>query len=982
MSYEGQEYENAIAIIGMSGRFPKSKNLEEYWKLILEGKEGITFFSEEELVKHGISEKECSSPNYVKAGALLEGYEKFDNDFFEINPKESELMDPQHRIFLQACYEVLEDAGYCTDNTDSIIGVYGGSSMNSFLIHNLLNNREYVDKNEALQHIFIHGNMNDYLCTRVSYKLNLRGPSMSVQSACSTSATAIYLAYQALLNYDCDIALAGGVSIRVPQYSGYSVIDGGIFSTDGHCRAFDDNSDGTIFGSGVGVIALKRLEEAIKDNDNITAIIRGVGLNNDGSHKVGYSAPSIDGQRDAILQAIDFAEVDPSEIGYVEMHGTGTKLGDVIEIKAIDSAFKQYTNKTRYCPIGSVKANIGHLNAASGIASIIKAALVVNKGIIPPAAAFRTPNKEILFDETPFYVNTQVCKWNCTKRIAGVSSFGIGGTNVHFIVENYNESYTEDIVNENYFFPISGKTETATIKNASNLINYLKTENAESLNDISKTLIYGRRHYNYRIGVSASSNEDLVNKLKLRVDNYDVYDGNSQKKIVFIFPGQGIQYQGMLKGLYNSSIFIKEKIDECFRILSLKCDFNANKYKFFEQETNNTEIVQPVLFIWEYVIAKYLQKIGVSPDIVLGHSLGEYTAACISEVFSFEDVIAILIKRGKLANKSKEGRMISVNLSCEEVKEFLGEEISLSVVNSDTNCVVSGSISAIDLLKEKLEKRGVHYVVLRNTRAFHSHLLSEYYSEFRRFVDSFTFGTSKIKLISNVTGDYATDNELNTGNYWAKHLCETIKFGSCIKKLSEEEDFIIIEVGTNMLEKIIKTNINNQDLISFIKRDNDVTEDVEYLFKVISKLWESGKTVDLNWMLNDLQYDTRYHKVSLPTYAFDYKVFCLGEVHPDEKESIQINISTRRGLSTEYIAPGNEIQEECVRIWSDILGVEDIGIDDNFFELGGHSLVAIQVLAEVRELFEVSIELSELSDKPTVRFLSNIIIEKLIEKIG
>lgn len=982
MRYEGKEYENAIAIIGMSGRFPKSKNLEEYWDLITEGKEGITFFTEEDLARHGIPEEEYSAEKYVKAGALLEGYERFDNDFFDVNPREAELMDPQQRIFLQTCYEALEEAGYCTGNADAVIGVYGGSSMNSFMIHNLMNNKEFTNEHKALQHIFIHGNINDYLCTKVSYKLNLNGPSMSVQSACSTSATATYLAYQALLNYDCDIALAGGVSVRVPHYAGYSVVEGGIFSSDGHCRAFDNDSDGTIFGNGVGVIALKRLNDAIQDNDNIIAIIRGAGLNNDGNLKVGYSAPSVKGQRDAIIQALDFAEVEPEEIGYVEMHGTGTKLGDVIEIKAIDSAYKQYTTKTGYCPIGSVKANIGHLNAASGIASIIKTALVVNKGIIPPIAAFRTQNKEILFSETPFYVNTELKEWDDNKRIAGVSSFGIGGTNVHFIMENYEKEDVKEINNKHYLFQISGKTEIATINNAANMLKYLQSEQTCSLNDISKTLINGRRSYNYRIGIAADSKEDLIHKLQLRVKNYDIHNANDHKKVVFMFPGQGVQYPGMLKGLYNASAFFREKIDAYFNIFASKVDYSVEPYKFFEEETNNTAIVQPALFIWEYVIAEYLQQLGIKPDIVLGHSLGEFTAACVAKVFSVEDVITILIKRGELANRSKEGRMISINLSSDAVKEFLEIDISLSVVNSDSNCVLSGSIDAIDRLKEILDEKEISYAVLRNTRAFHSHLLNEYYEEFKNYMDGFEFSYFEIKLISNVTGNYVNYAEISKGDYWAKHLCETVKFNDCIKTLAKEENIVVIEAGTNMLEKIIKSSIHSDDFNSFVKGLKDTFDDDEYLFTFIARLWESGNDFDFKWFLEDLAYDADYYKTSLPTYAFDYKSFCLGEVCPDEKAGETTDSSMRRRLSTEYVAPENEIQEECIKIWSEILGVENIGIDDDFFELGGHSLIITQVLTEVRELFDVSIKLSELSDEPTIRMLSNLIVENLMQKIS
>jgi len=449
-----------------------------------------------------------------------------------------------------------------------------------------------------------------------------------------------------------------------------------------------------------------------------------------------------------------------------------------------------------------------------------------------------------------------------------------------------------------------------------------------------------------------------------------------------MFPGQGVQYPGMLKGLYNASAFFREKIDAYFNIFASKVDYSVEQYKFFEEETNNTAIVQPALFIWEYVIAEYLQQLGIKPDIVLGHSLGEFTAACVAKVFSVEDVITILIKRGELANRSKEGRMISINLSSDAVKEFLEMDISLSVVNSDSNCVLSGSIDAIDRLKEILDEKEISYAVLRNTRAFHSHLLNEYYEEFKNYMDGFEFSYFEIKLISNVTGNYVNYAEISKGDYWAKHLCETVKFNDCIKTLAKEENIVVIEAGTNMLEKIIKSSIHSDDFNSFVKGLKDTSDDDEYLFTFIARLWESGNDFDFKWFLEDLAYDADYYKTSLPTYAFDYKSFCLGEVCPDEKAGETTDSSMRRRLSTEYVAPENEIQEECIKIWSEILGVENIGIDDDFFELGGHSLIITQVLTEVRELFDVSIKLSELSDEPTIRMLSNLIVENLMQKIS
>lgn len=428
-----------IAVIGMSGRFPMSDNIDEYWRLIKEGKEAITYLSDEQLLEQGVPEKTIKDPKYVKAAMLLNDYDKFDASFFDMTPKEAEIMDPQQKLFMEECYHALENAGYNPDNYDGRIGVFGGNSMNSYMIHNLLNNKGFILQNPELTHSFIHGNINDYLCTRVAYKLNLRGPAVNVQSACSTSMTAVHLACESLHNNESDMVLVGGVTVKIPHIEGYQYIDGGIFSKDGHCRPFDDNCTGTIFGSGVGVVVLKRLEDAIEDGDEISAVIKGTGINNDGNMKVGFTASSISGESDAIRQAIEDANIDVEEIGYLEAHGTGTRMGDPIEIKALDSVYKEYTDKTSYCAIGSVKANIGHLNAASGIASLIKAILVVKNGQIPPSINCDTPNREIDFAKTPFYINHDLRNWQTStgKRVAGVSSFGMGGTNVHVILENY-----------------------------------------------------------------------------------------------------------------------------------------------------------------------------------------------------------------------------------------------------------------------------------------------------------------------------------------------------------------------------------------------------------------------------------------------------------------------------------------------------------------------------------------------------------------
>lgn len=1000
MNYLDEMYDNSIAIIGMSGRFPKCRNLEEYWNLISSGEEAVTFFSDDELREMGISEEDIQDPNYVKAASMLEDYDKFDADFFDINPREAEVMDPQQRIFLQTCYEALESAGYTSSKYDGKIGVFGGASMNSFLIHNLRYNKEMLESNKALEHVFVHGNMTDYLCTRVSYKMNLTGPSVALQSACSTSATAVYMACQSLLNYESDMVLAGGVSVKVPQREGYRTVDGGIFSPSGHCRAFDDACDGTIFGSGVGVVVLKRLKDAIEDHDSIVAIIRGAGINNDGNDKVGYTAPSVNGQRDAILQAIEFSEVDPDEIGYVETHGTGTKLGDLIEMEAIDSAYKNYTQRTGYCAIGSVKSNIGHLNAASGIASIIKTALVLKHGMLPPSINCTTPNKKIPFQKTPFYVNTELKEWNTEseQKYAGVSSFGIGGTNIHLIMENYIAPEPENAVNQEEMVMLSAKTQSSMDGQMENLIQYLSEQNENvDLHDLAYTLRKGREEFSYRVGISTDSISDLRKQLEVCLGNGKASKVLKEPKVAFLFSGQGTQYANATKDLYETSTYYREYVDKMMDMLQpmvpydvKECMFPKNSSEEEAQERmKSTEIVQPTLFIWEYCLAKYLMHMGIKPDYLLGHSLGEFTAACIGEVFTEEDALKILVERGKLAKESKEGRMLSVSLDPESAKKYTSSNISLSVINKANMCVLSGTPEDIEKLQETLDADKVSYRKLINTRAFHSHLLEFAYEPFETLMNAMNLNKPCIPIISNTSGEIAVDEEITSGAYWAKHLCRPVNFAKCTQTLVKEENLAVIEVGPGktLLGLVRDALSKSQKAIQIVHSYGREQDDYKVMLGAFGEMWQCGLAPDWDAVLEDASSKVEGKRIPLPTYAFSCESFCLGENVRKQKEEKEekkqdetVNAKyKRREMSTVYAPAENEIQEECVRIWEEILGITGIGIDDDFFELGGHSLIATQIIAQIQDLYGISVPFSELGENPTIRQLSDVLIGILLE---
>ncbi|MBD1942157.1 type I polyketide synthase, partial [Coleofasciculus sp. FACHB-712] len=664
-----------IAIIGMSGRFPGAKNVEEFWQNLRDGVESISVFTNEELIDAGIAPGLLDNPNHVKAGAVLEDVEFFDASFFGFNPKEAEMTDPQHRIFLECAWEALENAGYDTQRCESRIGVYAGASLNNYLSFNL--NRDQIGSADSFQKLI--GNDKDFLTTRVSYKLNLKGPSLTVQTACSTSLVATTLACQSLLNYQCDMALAGGVSIRVPQKTGYLYQEGGILSPDGHCRAFDADAQGTIIGNGVGVVVLKRLEDAIADGDRIHAVIKGSAINNDGSEKVGYTAPSVNGQADAIAEAIALAGVDPETITYIETHGTGTRLGDPIEITALSNVFGANTEKKNFCAIGSVKTNIGHLDAAAGVTGLMKTVLALKHKLIPPSLNFKQPNPEIDFANSPFYVNTQLTEWkaNATPRRAGVSSLGIGGTNAHVVLEEAPTVKASSSSRPWQLLVLSAKTESALETATANLAAHLKQHPDLNLADVAYTLQVGRRAFEHRRILVCQTVEELVNQLETPHPQKVLthFQEPTERSIAFMFPGQGAQYVDMGRELYQTEPIFREQVDRCAALLQPHIGMDLRSLLYPNQpnpeaaaeKLKQTCFAQPALFAIEYALAQLWMSWGISPQAMLGHSIGEYVAACFAGVMSVEDALALVAIRGRLMQQMPAGAMLAVSLPEAEV---------------------------------------------------------------------------------------------------------------------------------------------------------------------------------------------------------------------------------------------------------------------------------------------------------------------------
>ncbi len=873
-----------IAIVGMAGRFPGSRNVKELWKNLCEGKNLISYFSDEELLENGVPEEHLKDPNYVKARGIIEDVDKFDAELFGFYPKEIENLDPQQRLFLECTWEALEDAGYCPDNIEGLTGVFGGIGMNTYVLQFLKSNPDLTTSAEAYQ--FSIGNEKDFLTTRISYKLNLKGPSFDLQTACSTSLVATHIACMNLQNYQCDMAIAGGATISLPQKNGYHYQEGMILSPDGVCRPFDKDAGGTVASNGVGIVVLKRLEDAINDKDDIYAIIKGSAYNNDGAVKVGYTAPGVNGQTEVITAAYSSAEVPMSSIGYIETHGTGTSLGDPIEIEALSQAFNQDGNKKQYCAIGSVKSNLGHLDTAAGVTGLIKAALSVYYGLIPPSINYRNPNPKINFTDSPFYVNTKLKEWkdeNNKPRRAGVSSFGIGGTNVHVVLEQAPKIETKTNTDDYQIIPFSAKTKNSLNNIINKFTEYLIDNENKNFNSLAYTLQKGRKEFENRAFVVAKNNDDLKKSLSGKNNNSLIINNggvSENPSVVFMFSGQGSQYVNMCKQLYETEKRFGKYADECFEVL--KTEHNINLKEIIYPEINNeaaaeklkqTEYTQPALFVMEYSLAKMFIDYGIIPEKMLGHSIGEFTASCISGVMDLKDALKLVAVRGTLMQKLEKGSMLSVTLSEKELKEILPDDLDIAVINANELCVVSGTTEKINDFEKLLNEKQISSAFLHTSHAFHSSMMEPVLNEFKSVVENINLNPPVIPYLSNVTGNFITDEEATNPNYYVNHLRYTVRFADNITNLLKDKNNILVEVGPgSTLASLAKLNhyAKGRTIINSVRHPRQSLPDNEVLLNAFGSLWLSG--VKINWEKFHEEIPGRIH---LPTYAFDKKRFWL-----------------------------------------------------------------------------------------------------------
>lgn len=952
--------DNAIAVVGMAGRFPGANNVSDFWDNLRRGEESIATLSEEDLRAAGVSDEVLADPGYVRRAPLIDGFDEFDAEFFGFPPQLARKLDPQHRLFLQCAWHAFEDAGCDPAQFDGAIGVYGTSSPSGYLMHNLASHHgggafmatglDFEQFNLFLQ------NDKDFLATRVSHQFDLRGPSISVQTACSSSLVAIHLACQSLLSGECDMALAGGSSLAIPHRVGYWNSPGAMVSAVGHCRPFDVRADGTVFGSGVGIVVLKPLQAAIDAGDRIHAVIRGSAINNDGSMKMGYAAPNPAAQADVIAEAHAVADVDASTISYVETHGTGTALGDPIEVQGLKAAFAvSDTPRPGPCVIGSVKSNIGHLEVAAGVVSLIKAILCLKHKAIPATLHFTSPNPELHLDETPFTVQSEYGPWEWDGvRRAGVSSFGVGGTNVHLVLEEAPAAAPRAATPDRpQVLLLSARTPAGLEQARAALAATLAGPDGPDLADAAFTLA-GRRRHGVALAAVVHDREHAAKVLQsAEHDNVFVGESVSQAdesasdRVVFMFPGQGAQHVGMARGLYDTEPVFAEHFDACvagFRD-EMGIDLRAEIFGDATTDLERIDRSQPALFTVEYALAKLVDTFGVRAGAYIGYSTGEYIAATLAGVFDLETAIKTVSLRARLMHESPPGSMVAVALGPDDIAEYLTPGVDLSAVNDPGNCVVAGPNDAIRAFTQRLRQAGVTARRVRATHAFHSSAMDPMAAQFQEFLSGVQLRRPNTPLLSNLTGTWMSDEQATDPASWARQISATIRFADELDVALGDPDRVLVEMGpggslTGSAIRHPKWSSRHR-AVRLMRHPVQNTDDRDTFLLGLGQLWAADVAVDWTPLTG-----TATSIVSLPGYPFARERHWV-----DPKPTVwaeapaETNDSSTNGTAVAPAPVNGQSATEATlhRIWMQCLGVTSLDRNANFFDLGGDSLIAIGI---------------------------------------
>jgi acyl transferase domain-containing protein/glutamate-1-semialdehyde aminotransferase len=989
---------DGVAIIAVAGRFPGARDVEEFWQNLVAGKETISHFSEDELEPADPVDMESRrDQSYVRARGIIDDVELFDAGFFKMSPREAEVTDPQQRVFLETASEALERAGYDSETYDGSIGVYAGMSNNTYFLANL-HHRPDVLRNAG--ELAMLGNEKDYLATRVSYKLNLRGPSINIVTACSSSLVAVCQAVQALATHQCDMALAGGVSIRVPQRRGYLYQEGFITSPDGHCRAFDEHAAGTVFSNGLGIVVLKRLDEALEDGDTIYAVIKGAAVNNDGSGRVSFTAPSVNGQADAVAMAQALAGIDPDTISYVEAHGTGTALGDPVEIAGLAQAFGAITEERGYCALGSVKTNIGHLDAAAGVTGLIKTALALHHKTLPPTLHFEAPSPELDLPNTPFFINAKLSEWpeQSGPRRAGVSSLGAGGTNAHVVLEEAPQAVPGDDARPEQLLLLSARSANALDRSAELLRAHLTSDADISLADAAYTLQVGRRRFDHRIAIVAKCPEEAIGLLESGGTGRVTGEPQEAQRppVAFLFPGQGAQCANMGRGLYESEPVFRAEVDDCAEILREHLDRDLRTLLYprdedapaTQDELAQTAMTQPAVFVTSYALTKLWQHWGVEVDAMLGHSLGDFVAACVAGVFTREDALALVARRGRLMQELPSGAMMAVRADAQDIGSVLGPSVTIAGYNSPKLTVISGDHEAIASAAELLESRGIVSKALATSHAFHSSMMEPIVDGFARIVAEVPRQTPQTPFISSLTGDWITDGEATDPAFWARQLREPVRFAEGAAKLLHDPRRVLLEVGPGQtLTRMLRQQPGcgpSRAVVASLPRAGDRGADMHSMLTAVGRLWTAGTVFD--WAA--LHGHSRRRRLPLPTYPFERKRYWVdpgrteaGQIDspgpargPDVVDGDLITTGTPKETSEENMSRSMGVESATGQgrranvtarlqtLFSELSGLEESELEPaaSFVELGLDSLFLTQASTAIHKTFGVKVAFRDL----------------------
>jgi amino acid adenylation domain-containing protein len=970
------QLEEPIAVIGMVGRFPGANNVREFWQMLIEGRDAVTEFKLEEL-DASLDPELVNHPDYVKARGVLRDFDLFDAEYFGIGPREAEVMDPQHRLFLEAAVEALEDAGCDPRRFSGAIGVFAGSGNPTYFNDHLRPQPRFIDRAGAFTARL--GNEKDFLVTRVAYKLGLTGPAVAVNTACSTSLVAVAHAVDALRAGHCDVALAGGVSVFTPVNSGYLYQEGGMLSPDGRCRPFDVNAQGTSFNDGLGMVVLKRLSEALASGDRVMAVIRGVGLNNDGSDKMSFTAPSVSGQLGAIRRAQNSAGIDPETISYVEAHGTATPIGDPIEVQALTEAFREKTQKTGFCALGSCKSNIGHVISAAGVTGLIKVALSLEHALLPKTVHFTAPNPELHIADSPFFVQAETAPWThgSRPRRAAVSSFGVGGTNAHVIVEEAPRLSGSAPAHAAEVLTWSAKSVAALDAARARLADHLATHPEVSLADVAFTLHEGRTEHPFRASIAAQTVSEAVAALGApRTGEARKVTGPA--RVAFLFPGQGAQYVGMGLTLRAQEPVFRAAFERCREAVNPILGADLLELLAKDEATlEDTRVLQPALFSVEYALSEYYRSLGIEPSLSVGHSVGEFAAACCAGVMDVETAARLVALRGKLLGEQPRGGMCAVRSSAAELEPELPPALEIAAENGPQATVVAGSLEDLTAFEARLRDRGVKFQRLRTSHAFHSRLIEPAVAPFQAEVARASLRPPSRTYVSTATGEWITAEQAVDPEYWGLHLRQRVRFSQAIARVLEDPTLVLLEVGPRRtlggLTKL-QPAARGRSILSSLS-DAPGEEPLE-LGAALGQLWSAGVAVD--W--------SAYHgaerrlRVALPTYPFQRRRFFI-DAAPREPKPLETSAPTRVADSPRLlrdstarppiaVPPMNasrrpRLIREINSLLEELSGnsLADVSPETSFFDLGFDSLTLTQAAQSASKRFGAKLKLRHFAEE-------------------